>query len=51
MRIPSETEFAKAVALWREWNARINVVSRKDEENIFAHHILHSLSIAQYLEL
>lgn len=51
MRIPSETEFARALALWREWNARINVVSRKDEENIFAHHILHSLAIAQYLEL
>ena len=51
MLIPSEQEFAQAVALWREWNGRINVISRKDEDNIFAHHILHSLAIAQYLEL
>ena len=51
MLIPSEQDFAQAVALWREWNAKINVISRKDEDGIFAHHILHSLAIAQYLEL
>ena len=51
MLIPSEQDFAQAVALWREWNGRINVISRKDEDNIFAHHILHSLAIAQYMEL
>ena len=51
MLIPSEQDFAAAVALWREWNSRINVISRKDEDAIFAHHILHSLAIAQYLEL
>ena len=51
MLIPSEQDFAQAVALWREWNGRINVISRKDEDNIFAHHILHSLAIAQYLEI
>ena len=50
MLIPSELDFAQAVALWREWNAKINVISRKDEDGIFAHHILHSLAIAQYLE-
>ena len=42
--------FAPAIALWREWNAKINVISRKDEENIYAHHILHSLAILAYLE-
>lgn len=51
MLIPSEQDFAQAVALWREWNAKINVISRKDEDNIFAHHILHSLAIAEYLKL
>ena len=51
MLIPSEQDFAQAVALWREWNGRINVISRKDEDNIFAHHILHSLAIAEYLKL
>ena len=50
MLIPSEKDFAEAIALWREWNAKINVISRKDEENIFAHHILHSLAIAEYLD-
>ena len=51
MLIPSEQDFAQAVALWREWNAKINVISRKDEDAIFAHHVLHSLAIAEYLEL
>ena len=50
MLIPAEKDFAQAVALWREWNAKINVISRKDEDGIFAHHILHSLAIAEYLE-
>ena len=49
--IPSEQDFAAAIALWRQWNSRINVISRKDEDSIFAHHILHSLAIAQYLEI
>ena len=51
MLIPSENTFARAVELWREWNSRINVISRKDEDNIFAHHILHSLAISRYLEI
>ena len=32
--------------LYREWNARINVVSRKDIDNLMIHHVLHSLAIA-----
>jgi 16S rRNA (guanine527-N7)-methyltransferase len=35
-------------ALYRFWNARINLISRKDVENIELHHILHSLSIAKF---
>ena len=46
----SADAFAPAIALWREWNAKINVISRKDEDNIYAHHILHSLAILAYLE-
>ena len=34
--------------LYREWNAKINVISRKDIDNIEEHHILHSLSIAKF---
>lgn len=44
-------QFAGAVALWKEWNERINVVSRKDIDNLFEHHILHSLAICQYLSV
>ena len=47
----TEADFARAVELYREWNGRINVVSRKDIDNIYAHHVLHSLAIARYLEL
>ncbi|MFA6234328.1 MAG: 16S rRNA (guanine(527)-N(7))-methyltransferase RsmG, partial [Bacteroidota bacterium] len=33
------------VALLREWNSRINLISRKDEEQIWRNHILHSLAV------
>lgn len=33
--------------LYEEWNSRINVISRKDIENFYIHHVLHSLSIAR----
>ncbi len=35
--------------LYQEWNAKINVISRKDMEHIVLHHILHSLSIAKFM--
>ena len=35
--------------LYREWNAQINVISRKDIDFLYEHHVLHSLSIARYL--
>lgn len=34
--------------LYREWNQKINVISRKDIDNIYLHHILHSLSISKF---
>jgi len=37
-------------ALYREWNARINVVSRKDMDQFRTHHILHSLAIAKLVD-
>ena len=33
--------------LYREWNAKINVISRKDIDNLYEHHVLHSLAIAK----
>ncbi len=44
-----EAKYAAAVSLWKDWNAKINVISRKDTDNIFMHHILHSLAIAEYV--
>ncbi|MCQ2176532.1 MAG: 16S rRNA (guanine(527)-N(7))-methyltransferase RsmG [Bacteroidales bacterium] len=40
--------FEEAIRLWTEWNSGINVISRKDIDNVYEHHILHSLTIAQY---
>ena len=37
-------------ALYREWNARINVISRKDMDQFHTHHILHSLAIAKLVD-
>lgn len=47
----TEQDFARALELYREWNERINVVSRKDIDSLYEHHVLHSLAIARYLEL
>ena len=43
--------FEKMDALYREWNAKINVVSRKDMDELYRHHILHSLGIAAFLKI
>lgn len=51
---PSLTErqkeqFAALDALYRDWNSKINVISRKDIDNLYAHHVLHSLGIAKII--
>ena len=40
--------FRDMEGLYREWNARINVISRKDIDGFYEHHVLHSLAIAAY---
>lgn len=42
-------QFEKIGQLYPQWNEKINVISRKDIENIYINHILHSLSIARFL--
>ena len=37
--------------LYLDWNSKINVISRKDMEHFYEHHVLHSLAIAKYFEL
>ena len=43
-------QFDAMEALYREWNARINVISRKDMDQFRTHHILHSLAIAKLVD-
>jgi 16S rRNA (guanine(527)-N(7))-methyltransferase GidB len=45
-----QASFDALDALYREWNAKINVISRKDIDNLYEHHVLHSLAIARYLQ-
>ncbi len=40
-------QFEALDALYHDWNAKINVISRKDIDNLYPHHILHSLGIAR----
>lgn len=42
-------QFAALDALYRDWNAKINLISRKDIDNLYIHHVLHSLAIAKLL--
>jgi 16S rRNA (guanine527-N7)-methyltransferase len=41
-------QFSMLLPLYREWNAKINVISRKDIENLYINHVLHSLGIAKF---
>jgi 16S rRNA (guanine527-N7)-methyltransferase len=42
--------FEKLGKLYHEWNQKINLISRKDMEHLYLHHILHSLSIAKLIQ-
>lgn len=42
-------QLAALYDLYADWNQKINVISRKDIENLYEHHVLHSLSIAKAL--
>lgn len=43
-------QFARMDELYRDWNSKINVVSRKDIDELYRHHVLHSLCIAAYVK-
>lgn len=44
-----QRQFEALDALYRDWNAKINVISRKDIDNLYLHHVLHSLAIAKLI--
>jgi 16S rRNA (guanine527-N7)-methyltransferase len=37
-------------ALYADWNAKINVVSRKDMDDFFEHHVIHSLALTRFVK-
>ena len=43
-------QFAMLDELYHDWNSKINVISRKDIDNLYEHHVLHSLAIAKALK-
>jgi len=43
-------QFEALGALYTEWNEKINVISRKDIQHLYLHHILHSLALAKYIQ-
>jgi len=43
-------QFEQLFPLYVEWNEKINVVSRKDIDNLMLHHVLHSLAIAKFID-
>ena len=44
-------QFRRMDELYRDWNSKINVVSRKDIDELYRHHVLHSLGIAAYVKV
>ncbi len=45
-----QQQFAALDGLYRDWNAKINVISRKDIDNLYEHHVLHSLGLARVVK-
>ena len=43
-------QYAALLPLYEDWNAKINVISRKDMGNFYEHHVLHSLAIAKVMQ-
>lgn len=44
-----QSQFAALDELYHDWNTKINVISRKDIDNLYLHHVLHSLAIAKLI--
>ena len=42
-------QFTRLKTIYLDWNSMINVISRKDIDNFFVHHVLHSLAIAKFI--
>ena len=49
LTVEQHKQFDALYELYLDWNSKINVISRKDIENLYEHHILHSLAIAKFI--
>jgi len=49
LTIEQLSQFAKLELLYKDWNSKINVISRKDINELYLRHVLHSLSIAKLI--
>lgn len=49
LTVQQQDQFEKLGKLYKEWNEKINVISRKDMDNLYTNHILHSLGIAKII--
>ena len=49
LSVKQQKQFAQLLTLYRTWNEKINVISRKDIENLYTKHVLHSLAIAKWI--
>ncbi len=49
--LPQKTmqQLAQLSSVYEDWNSKINVISRKDMDNFYTHHVLHSLALVKYL--
>ncbi len=48
---PSQTKkFQDLYSIYKSWNSKINLISRKDFENLYIHHVLHSISILKFIK-
>ncbi len=45
-----KAQIQKLLPLYAEWNSKINVISRKDMDSFYQHHVLHSLAIAKFIQ-
>jgi len=43
-------QFKNLDTVYRDWNEKINVISRRDIDNLYLHHVLHSLAIAKFIQ-
>jgi 16S rRNA (guanine527-N7)-methyltransferase len=50
LSVKQKEQFAQLLPLYTDWNSKINVISRKDIDQLYLHHVLHSLSIAKVIQ-